>query len=149
MSPLPFPPLHSPLSNHPITNCSQHNTPSITFDSLSLPFQIFSPTLTTLTQSPISPPNYQLFHSHPNITQTLISPILIISPLNVTLQSIYLCSTVRYSCDILCNVQIVCLNCVSVWWCLLCYFIVCHYNILTTNKAVPLFYVVSQQYIKN
>ena len=36
-------------------------------------FQIFSPPLSSLTQSPFSPLNYQQFHSHPNNPQPLSS----------------------------------------------------------------------------
>ena len=97
---------------------------------------------TALTQSPFSPLNYQLFHSHPNILPStqFPTPIIIlttelstvpltfkyhtnfnftnikISPFLFTLQSIYLCNTVKYSCDVLCNVEMWRLNLVIFLW---------------------------------
>ena len=66
-------------------------------------FQIFSPALSSLSQSTFSPRNYRMFHSHSNITQILICSNLIFLPFDFTLKFIYLCSTMRYNCDVWCN----------------------------------------------
>jgi len=64
-SPTPFPP--HPLSNPPNIICCQHKIPA----SFS-PVPNILPALSSLSQSPFSPLNYPLFHSHSNITQILI-----------------------------------------------------------------------------
>ena len=123
----PFSPLNCPLFHSPFSplKCPLFHSP---FSPLNC--QLFHSTLSPLNcpmfHSPFSPLNSPLFHSHSNITQILISSILIFSPFHFTLQFIYLCSTMRYSCDVLCNVHIGSLNVVILWCRLSCHFIRCH-----------------------
>ena len=97
--PSPLYPIH--LTHSPLNTQSPKRNIFFPF----LLFQTFSPAITSLNQSPLSPLNYPLIHSHSNITQIKISSIIISSHLYFIIQFIYLCSRVSYSWDVLCNVQ--------------------------------------------